>query len=116
MVPQLWHLEIGNVLTQAERRGRISAGGMAARIELLRRFLITTDDATVVEIHGCAEGVHPGARCRRAAGGGDPLQGWDQPGGLRQLEAAVESPVEAGTGGVNTYSSFNPSPSAKKTA
>jgi predicted nucleic acid-binding protein len=46
VVPQLWHLEIGNVLTQAERRGRITAGDMAARIELLRRLPIITDDET----------------------------------------------------------------------
>jgi predicted nucleic acid-binding protein len=46
VVPQLWHLEIGNVLTQAERRGRITAGDMAARIELLRRLPIVTDDET----------------------------------------------------------------------
>lgn len=48
VVPQLWHLEIGNVLAQAERRGRIMAGDMAARIELLRRLPITTDNETAV--------------------------------------------------------------------
>ena len=46
MVPVLWHLEVGNVLAQAERRGRIAAGDIAARIELLRRLPITTDDET----------------------------------------------------------------------
>jgi predicted nucleic acid-binding protein len=46
IVPALWHLEVGNVLVQAERRGRIAAGDMAARIELLRRLPITTDDET----------------------------------------------------------------------
>lgn len=46
LVPVLWHLEVGNVLVQAERRGRIAAGDMAARIELLRRLPITTDDET----------------------------------------------------------------------
>lgn len=46
MVPALWHLEVGNVLVQAERRGRIAAGDMAARIELLRRLPITTDEET----------------------------------------------------------------------
>ena len=33
LVPSLWHLEFGNVLLQAERRGRISAGEVTARIE-----------------------------------------------------------------------------------
>lgn len=46
LVPQLWHLEVGNVLIQAERRGRITAGDMAARVELLRRLPIATDDET----------------------------------------------------------------------
>lgn len=45
-VPLIWHLEIGNVLTQAERRGRITVGDLAARIELLRRLPIITDDET----------------------------------------------------------------------
>lgn len=44
VVPALWHLEIGNVLLQAERRGRITAAGVAARIALLRRLPLTTDE------------------------------------------------------------------------
>ena len=31
LVPGLWHLELGNVLLQAERRGRLSARDVAAR-------------------------------------------------------------------------------------
>ena len=46
VVPQLWHLEIGNVLIQAERRGRITAADLAARLDLLRRLPIVIDDET----------------------------------------------------------------------
>jgi predicted nucleic acid-binding protein len=46
VVPALWHLEIGNVLIQAERRGRITPAGLAARVELLRKLPLATDDET----------------------------------------------------------------------
>ena len=46
VVPALWHLEIGNVLIQAERRGRLTPAGLAARIELLRKLPLDTDDET----------------------------------------------------------------------
>lgn len=45
-VPALWHLEIGNVLLQAERRGRITPADQAARIELLRKLPVDTDAET----------------------------------------------------------------------
>ena len=46
LVPGLWHLELGNVLLQAERRGRLSTRDVAARLELLRTLPIATDDET----------------------------------------------------------------------
>jgi len=46
VVPSLWHLELGNVLLQAERRGRISAGDATARLELLSSLPILTDEET----------------------------------------------------------------------
>lgn len=46
VVPALWHLEIGNVLLQAERRGRITPADQAARIELLRKLPVDTDAET----------------------------------------------------------------------
>jgi predicted nucleic acid-binding protein len=46
VVPALWHLEIGNVLIHAERRGRITPAGLAARVELLRKLPLDTDDET----------------------------------------------------------------------
>ena len=46
IVPGLWHLEIGNVLLQAEKRGRISFGAVTARLELIARLPITTDAET----------------------------------------------------------------------
>ncbi|MBN9562757.1 MAG: type II toxin-antitoxin system VapC family toxin [Alphaproteobacteria bacterium] len=46
IVPMLWHLEIGNVLLQAERRGRVSSADLSARLELLAALPITTDDQT----------------------------------------------------------------------
>jgi predicted nucleic acid-binding protein len=42
-VPQLWHLEIRNVLLVAERRGRISPDQARDRLNSLRRLPIRTD-------------------------------------------------------------------------
>ena len=46
LVPGLWHLELGNVLAQAERRKRISAAQIAAYLERLERLPIVTDTET----------------------------------------------------------------------
>ena len=46
LVPGLWHLELGNVLTQAERRKRISVARTAAHLERLGRLPIVTDTET----------------------------------------------------------------------
>lgn len=46
LVPGLWHLDLGNVLLHAERRGRITAGDVTARLELLAKLPIVTDDET----------------------------------------------------------------------
>lgn len=46
IVPMLWHLEIGNVLLQAERRGRVTSADLSARLELIATLPITTDDET----------------------------------------------------------------------
>ena len=46
-VPTLWHLELGNVLAQAERRKRVSAAQIAAHLDLLNRLPIVTDTETV---------------------------------------------------------------------
>jgi len=48
LVPNLWHLEVGNVLIQAERRGRITAAQIATRLELLASLPIATDGETDV--------------------------------------------------------------------
>lgn len=45
-VPQLWSLEVSNVLLVAERRGRISAAQSAAFWEALRALPIETDEQT----------------------------------------------------------------------
>lgn len=45
-IPNLWHLEVGNVLIQAEKRGRITAPQVLVRLELLGRLPITTDIET----------------------------------------------------------------------
>lgn len=44
LVPMLWHLEVGNVLLQAERRGRITTAAAVSRLELLGALPIATDD------------------------------------------------------------------------
>jgi len=43
IVPSLWHVEVGNVLVQAEKRGRISAAAVAARLESLAQLPISID-------------------------------------------------------------------------
>ncbi len=46
VVPALWHLELGNVLIQAERRKRLTAADTATRLELIGALPILTDDET----------------------------------------------------------------------
>ena len=43
-VPALWHLELANVLLQAERRGRLSTSDVALRLELIGALPIATDN------------------------------------------------------------------------
>jgi predicted nucleic acid-binding protein len=47
VVPVLWHLELANVLLQAEMRGRIATGDVATRLELIAELPIATDHETV---------------------------------------------------------------------
>lgn len=46
LVPSLWHLELGNVMVQAERRGRIMSADVSTRLELIGDLPIATDDET----------------------------------------------------------------------
>lgn len=46
LVPALWHLELGNVLIQAERRKRLSAADTTTRLELIADMPIVTDEET----------------------------------------------------------------------
>jgi predicted nucleic acid-binding protein len=46
VVPGLWHLEVVNVLLQAEKRGRITAADIAMRLELIAELPIDTDNET----------------------------------------------------------------------
>ena len=46
VVPNLWHLEVANVLTQAQKRNRISAAQVAERISLLEQLPISVDGQT----------------------------------------------------------------------
>ena len=43
-MPQLWHLETRNSLLVAERRGRLSAGGVKERLDALKGLPIRTDE------------------------------------------------------------------------
>lgn len=45
IVPQLWHLEMRNVLLVAERRGRVAAEQTTAFLDALRALPIRTDTA-----------------------------------------------------------------------
>jgi len=47
VVPSLWHLELGNVLLQAERRKRISPEDVATRLNLIAALPISTDQETM---------------------------------------------------------------------
>jgi predicted nucleic acid-binding protein len=51
-VPSLWHLEVANVLRQAERRGRINEADTARRLELLAQLPIVTDVVTILRAWG----------------------------------------------------------------
>jgi predicted nucleic acid-binding protein len=46
LVPALWHLELGNVLVQAERRGRLTAADTTTCLELIATLPILTDGET----------------------------------------------------------------------
>ena len=46
VVPGLWHLELANVLLQAEKRGRLGAGDVTTRLELIVALPISTDHET----------------------------------------------------------------------
>jgi len=46
LVPALWHLELGNVLVQAERRGRLTAADTTTHLELIATLPILTDGET----------------------------------------------------------------------
>ena len=44
LVPALWHLEVGNILLQAEKRQRLSASEVDLRLQLLSQLPIETDE------------------------------------------------------------------------
>ena len=83
MVPALWHREIGNVLIQAERRGRITPAGLAVRVELLRKLPLDTEDEATGRAF--AEILSP-ARARRSA------RCWGGQRGARSPWPAARSP------------------------
>jgi predicted nucleic acid-binding protein len=47
LVPGLWFLEVGNVLLQAERRGRIAPADVFVRLELISALPIAVDQMSV---------------------------------------------------------------------
>lgn len=52
LVPALWHLELANVLLQAERRGRLTVRDVAARLALLDAMPLATDDESPARLRG----------------------------------------------------------------
>src|SRR3954471_4649315 len=48
VVPTLWHVELANVLLQAEKRKRITTAEVAARLELIAALPIAIDHETPV--------------------------------------------------------------------
>ena len=51
LVPNLWHLEVGNMLLQAEKKGRITASQINIRLALLADLPITTDTETAASAY-----------------------------------------------------------------
>lgn len=47
VVPGIWHLEVGNILLLAERRGTISAADREAALQYLLQLPVTVDPDTV---------------------------------------------------------------------
>ena len=96
LVPHLWHLEIRNALVVAERRGRLTAQGLADRLRALRQLPVVTDaepdlDAVVALARSHHISVYDAvylelAQRRRAA-----LATLDA--GLAEAAAAAEVPV-----------------------
>ncbi|MFA5122616.1 type II toxin-antitoxin system VapC family toxin [Zavarzinia sp.] len=77
VVPALWHLEVGNVLIQAERRGRIAWAEALRRLSLIERLPIEIDphrpgDGLAVADLARAEGLtaYDGAYLHLALGRG----------------------------------------------
>lgn len=50
LVPSLWHLELGNVMIQAERRGRVMSADVTTRLELIGDLPIVTDGETPLRV------------------------------------------------------------------
>ena len=48
VVPALWHLELANLLLQADKRRRIAAADVVTRLELIAELPIATDPETAV--------------------------------------------------------------------
>ncbi|MCY4450116.1 MAG: type II toxin-antitoxin system VapC family toxin [Chloroflexi bacterium] len=76
VVPQLWHLEIRNVLLVAERRGRLSAAQAATGLDALQGLPIDTDESpdlasayTLARTHRLSfyDAVYLELACRRSA-------------------------------------------------
>ena len=58
IVPQLWHYEMRNILLVAHRRDRITAAGMAARVEALADLPLETDTAPDLNQAFALAGAH----------------------------------------------------------
>lgn len=49
-VPNLWHLEVGNVLLQATKRRRITLSNRTAMLQLLSKLPLETDSQTHTQV------------------------------------------------------------------
>ena len=67
LVPNLWHLEVGNMLLQAEKKGRITASQINVRLALLADLPITTDTETAPRARAAPAPLSPRAGATRAA-------------------------------------------------
>lgn len=51
VVPALWHLEVGNMLMQAERKGRIAPAQIADCVQLAGQLPLVTEDDYIRALH-----------------------------------------------------------------
>lgn len=95
IVPALWHLELGNVLVMAERRGRLTWAEAQRRLQLLGHLgietAVATDPAPVIDLARAERlTVYDATYLHMALGGGFDLATLDRPLGAAAKRLGVQ--------------------------